>query len=871
MKLSLKLKVALIATTAVVALAALVGWQQDRRLAEDFRAVLAEQQDALAESMADHLGDKLHTYLTVLESAAAQLDEAVLTDAEARQRFVSRPSPLKSLFDGLAIVDLQGDLITNEPPLPPGHRINVADREYFRRALAEQRSLVSEPVQARTGAGPAVLLVVPVKDRQQRLQALLVGGLRLLRSNLLGLMAQAPVGRTGHFEIVTRGAPPVYVIHPDPARILQPADASASRSDGAVITRKLIALADWELRVVLPGWEVAAPVREAQRTLLKELGLYALGAAALSWLLLRWLLQPLTTLHRAIHKLRRDPQAQVRLDTRSRDERGDLARDFKALLDELRMRQQELHVLMQAAPLGLFRANTQGDIVYANEAYLRIHRLQAQDMARGWLSLLPESQREAAWTAWQRIVQAAQAWHMVRTLQGPDGRPLMLSVHCAPLFEDGQPAGMVGTVEDITEQVQAQDALRTLTSIFDHTADYVLQTNPQGQITYLNPAARRKLGLRLDQPLDGLHYAQFNTQQTNELIAREVLPAVRRDGLWLGETSFYDAAGAEVRVSHLVLAHRDPQGRITHFSGVLRDITAEAAARQEVQRQAATLRSVAEHLPVIVGVVGGDGRYRYVNRAYERWLGRPAEHIVGRPLAEVLGPQEYARSQPWVERVLAGETVSFEKDFPERRTHRHLSIHFIPLRLDDGRIDGFVGMAQDISEQRQETLRLLNLAHTDPLTGVLNRAGFEAALARHAAQGTRLAVLYLDLDRFKPVNDEHGHPVGDELLRLFAARLARLVRPSDTVARLGGDEFAVLLPGIDRIEQAQAVADKVLEAAHQPFTVGQLRLHIGASVGIAWGVPGPDGGRALVAQADAQLYRAKQEGRGRYAAAAAAA
>lgn len=90
--------------------------------------------------------------------------------------------------------------------------------------------------------------------------------------------------------------------------------------------------------------------------------------------------------------------------------------------------------------------------------------------------------------------------------------------------------------------------------------------------------------MRLDQPLDGLHYAQFNTPQTNELIAREVLPAVRRDGLWLGETSFYDAAGAEVRVSHMVLAHRDPQGRITHFSGVLRDITAEAAARQEVQR-----------------------------------------------------------------------------------------------------------------------------------------------------------------------------------------------------------------------------------------------------------------------------------------------
>lgn len=870
-RISLKLKVALIATLAIVMLAAFMGWQQDRRLGRDFKAVLASQQEALAELMADRLSNELHTYLTVLEASAAQLDEATVRDVPALQRFVSGPSPMKALFDGLALIDLEGRVVVNEPPLPPGKFIDVSDRAYFRRALSEQRSLVSEPLETRTGAGPAILLVVPVRDAKGQVQAFLAGGLRLLRSNLLGQIAQTPVGRTGHFEITTRGPDPVYVIHPDPARVLQRVQDAASGDADAVVTRKLVGQTDWELRVVLPGWEVTAPIQEARHALLQQLALSACALICGLWLVTHATLRPLTRLHHAIRQLRRNPDAAVHIDTRGQDERGDLARDFKGLLDELRTRQQELHLITRASPLGLFRSNADGEIVYANEAYLRMHDLQPQDMARGWLRMLPASQREAAWAAWQDIVRAAQPRHWVRTIDGPPGQPRVLSVHLAPLNLDGEPAGMVGTVEDITQRVQAEDALRTLTSIFDCTADYVLQTDTHGRITYLNPAARRVLGLHPEQSLEGLTYDQFNTPDTNALIATEVLPVLRRQGHWLGETRFIAGDGREVLASHMVIAHRDAHGRIARFSGVLRDITAQALAQQEVQRQAATLRSVAEHLPLLIAVVGADERYRYVNQAYLRWVGRRSEEVVGRTLAEVLGAEEYARSRPWVERALAGQTVSFEKDYSQRRTQRHLSVHYVPLRLEDARIDGFVGMAQDVTEQRQEALRLMNLAHTDPLTGLLNRAGFETALARMVSQGQgeRAAVLYVDLDHFKPVNDAHGHAVGDEVLRLFAARVVRLVRPSDVVARLGGDEFAVLLPHIAQLAHAQAVAAKVLEAAHTPFSVSSLTLRISASVGIAYGMAPGEDGAAFLARADAQLYQAKRNGRGRHATATA--
>ncbi|HEY2928979.1 GGDEF domain-containing protein, partial [Piscinibacter sp.] len=163
------------------------------------------------------------------------------------------------------------------------------------------------------------------------------------------------------------------------------------------------------------------------------------------------------------------------------------------------------------------------------------------------------------------------------------------------------------------------------------------------------------------------------------------------------------------------------------------------------------------------------------------------------------------------------------------------------------------------------------LTRVDPLTGLLNRNGFDEHLRecadRAQADEELLALLYIDLDHFKQVNDRHGHPVGDELLKIFAKRMRNAVRPGDAVARLGGDEFAIVLAGLKASTNAQRVADKVLAAAQAPFNVGKLSLRVGASVGIAFWQRGDGDGHLLVERADAMLYRAKQDGRGRYASA----
>lgn len=869
MKFTLQLKAALLSTALVVGLLATVGVVQDGDVGQNQRELLRTQQDALAESVADGLADKLETRRQVLEHAATALAAIELGDPGARERFLRQVLASPALFDGVAIIGLDGEVLTNDPPLPAGRRLNVRDRGYFQQVLATGGSSLSAPLESRAGSGAVVLMAAPARDAQGRIVAVVAGGLQLHRANLFGQLAQAPVGRTGHFEIVTLGGAPTYVAHPDPARLLTAAPPPGEPNDD-IVTHKNIRGTDWELRVVLPGWEAAAPAALAQRKLLGRLALLGAVAALLAWLATRWLFEPIGRLHASIVALRADPGAPVRLDTGARNELGDLAREFTALVDDVRSREAEVDAVIQASPFGFFRADVDGNITFANDAYLRKHGLAREQMRRGWLQLVRPEIRASSWEAWTQAMRRPEPLAAVRRMTRPDGSVALLSLRSAPLVVDGRLRGHVGAVQDITARAEAERALRELATIFDSTTDFVVQTDRHGTVTYLNPAARRACGFAADAPLHGLSFAEFNTPQTNALYASTILPAVRRDGVWLGRSTVCVQGRRELPVSHMVIAHRDRDGRIDRFSAVMRDISAELSVQEQEQRHAATLRSVTEALPAIVAVVGADGRYRFVNTAFERWCGKPREQIVGCTLEQVLGAEDAARSRPWVERALAGETIGFEREYTGSAHVQHLALTYIPLRLDDGRVDGFVGVGHDVTGHRREQGRLLALSHRDALTGLSNRAGFEHELAQCLAngEGAGVALLYIDLDRFKDVNDTHGHPVGDELLRLFGERLRTIVRPSDRVARLGGDEFTVLLRGVRTAGDAARAADKVVAAAATPFQVGTLTLHIGASVGVAFGASPGTGPAELVRRADTNLYRAKHAGRGRSVASA---
>lgn len=286
---------------------------------------------------------------------------------------------------------------------------------------------------------------------------------------------------------------------------------------------------------------------------------------------------------------------------------------------------------------------------------------------------------------------------------------------------------------------------------------------------------------------------------------------------------------------------------------------------RRVQRAEAQQRAVADNMPAIIAHVDARGRYVSANAAAGRVLGQAPERLVGRHLRDVWGDAVYATLAPHVEGALAGVEQRFEGEADVAGRHRCYQSHFVPEVGPGGEVLGFYGLTFDISALKQAEQALEQLARQDPLTGVANRRQFDERLARALARSRRshqsLALLALDLDRFKSINDSHGHAAGDAVLKAFARRIQDSVYEIDLVARLGGDEFVVLVEGAVSVEGAERVAAKIIAAMIEPIALDGVAVQAATSIGIAW-VAQPDDPAALLALADRALYEAKRAGRG---------
>ena len=277
-----------------------------------------------------------------------------------------------------------------------------------------------------------------------------------------------------------------------------------------------------------------------------------------------------------------------------------------------------------------------------------------------------------------------------------------------------------------------------------------------------------------------------------------------------------------------------------------------------------------EHLGIGLALADLSASFLRVNEEYARMVDRQPEDLVGVPLSDLVSPAGWWGEGAGLERVLAGRERSLESE--ERSVmsdgRERWVLHAVNLVSDPDGVPRWLALsAQDVSERRkaEQDLRDLTASLTervirDPLTGLANRGLLEertrAALARDARLGTSTGLLFLDLDRFKPINDHHGHAVGDEVLRQVAERLRLAVRPSDTVARLGGDEFVVLAESTVN-EDLVALGRRLEREVARPFELMGLTLDVGVSVGIAGSSHGAADPAGLLGQADREMYAVK--------------
>src|SRR4051812_33463200 len=328
-------------------------------------------------------------------------------------------------------------------------------------------------------------------------------------------------------------------------------------------------------------------------------------------------------------------------------------------------------------------------------------------------------------------------------------------------------------------------------------------------------------------------------------------------------------AGAALLLASAVILNRRSTQRMEE---------AEAALRESEER----LKLIANNVPALISYVDRDQRYRYSNRTYDDWFGIAHEGMRGRTIAEVFGEDAYARMRPDIERVLAGANVQFELTMGEGAQRRTLQVSCVPHLGGEGDVLGVYVLANDVTQLKraQEDLRyaaiqlqhdarrLEFLAHHDTLTGLPNRAMFSERAREAVAHARRhqktAALLFIDLDNFKTVNDTLRHEVGDALLKIISSRLRASVRGDDFIARIGGDEFCVLLQEITDPREAAAVAQKLLHELRKSYRIGEHHVSSGASIGIACVPQDGEDVATLLRLADLAMYRAKELGRNGY-------
>ncbi|MDI3338907.1 MAG: EAL domain-containing protein [Sphaerobacter sp.] len=357
------------------------------------------------------------------------------------------------------------------------------------------------------------------------------------------------------------------------------------------------------------------------------------------------------------------------------------------------------------------------------------------------------------------------------------------------------------------------------------------------------------------------------------------LPADARRALGL-ETAFAEVTAVPIaeggRMTGLLLvaaARRLPGNRreaIEALSRVAATALQRLAATDDLRHREAAFRALVQHSSDMLLIVGPDSRVHFQTPAVEHLLGYAASELVGRPLVDLVHPEDAPAAAAFIEQAAAspGRFGPAEWRF-RRRDGSWLYAETVGTNLlGESHVGGIVLTTRDVTERKLAEAELKRRAYHDPLTHLPNRAYFmdrlQAALARGRRRGDAVAVLFVDLDGFKAVNDQLGHQAGDELLVGMATRLRQSLREQDVVARLGGDEFAVLLDRVTSPADATQAAERILARLSERVTVGRQVVPIAASIGVALGVPGIDRPDSVLRRADTALYAAKGAGKGVY-------
>ncbi|WP_243359991.1 sensor domain-containing protein [Fundidesulfovibrio terrae] len=548
--------------------------------------------------------------------------------------------------------------------------------------------------------------------------------------------------------------------------------------------------------------------------------------------------------------------------------------------EALRVAERQYRGVFQNAVMGIFQATLDLKLTMVNPALAEILGCASTEelLARPDMCELFLDDPEKCGQLWSLLeTHGAVSGFEVPTSRR-DGQPIWLALTGKLVHGAGGQRFLEGTVENVTARKLAEERLRLAEekyrTIFENAQEGIFQTTPSGHCISANPALARIFGYESPQELMAGPGDLPNMLYADPARREEFVRAMHRDGQVTDfESQVYRKDGSVIWIREQARLVRGEDGEPLFYEGTLTNVTKRKKAEEELTRAEAKYRSIFENSLDGIYQCAPGGRYISANPALARIFGFESPQAL-MDETDDLDARLYVDSTRRGEfrQALAntGQVANFESEI--RRADGVLvwiNESAWEVRGEDGMLLYHEGHVQDITARKNAEQLLRHQAFHDALTGLPNRILFMDRLdwALHRSKrkhGYRFAVFFLDLDRFKIINDSLGHQAGDALLVEVSARLKRALRPMDTVARFGGDEFAVLVDDISGTLDATHILSRLHDELTRSFTIQGRQVFTSASIGVVlktWTYERPE---HLVRDADIAMYRAKTLGKDRY-------
>ncbi len=549
----------------------------------------------------------------------------------------------------------------------------------------------------------------------------------------------------------------------------------------------------------------------------------------------------------------------------------------KGTEEKLRVANDSMRAIVQNSPLAIYAYDADGLVKLWNPAAERIFGWSEKEALGRLPPFVPEEKLAEFAAIQKRVLSGEFMKDLEVTRQRKDGTPVVISANNAPLYDaHGQPVGTMSVSTDITQRKQTEQAnlltQERLKLALDNSNLLLWDLDLIAQTIFLNghlnaaaEAGAREVVLPVKNFMMRLPAEDVAMVRDNFVRAlKGDIPEYRTQHRYRpdsGEWKWIESNGK--------VTERDRQGRALRMIGTMRDITERRATEAVLRANEEQFRLIAENVTDLIAVVDAHGKRVYNSPSYRALFG-DAQLLPGSDAFKEIHPDDRDSVRRVFQDTLltgVGNRTRFRFVLGDGSA-RHIESQGSIIRDASGAVTRLVVVSRDITDRLGTEERIWHLANYDALTNLPNRALLserieqELAYARNTRQ--LLAVLFIDLDNFKRVNDSLGHHAGDELLRQFAERLRGILRTRDVVARQGGDEFIVLLPGLSEPSQVNNVCHKILEVARLPFQIGEQEAHVSASIGVSLFPEDGDAADDLLKHADTAMYFAKSEGKSDY-------